>query len=60
MLRSATYICGACGEEIVVDIDPSAGLRQEYVEDCPICCRPHVISVFLRPGGRVVIEAELE
>jgi len=35
----ATYICDACGEEIVIPIDPSAGASQEYVEDCPVCCR---------------------
>jgi len=34
----ATYICDACGEEIVIPIDPSAGASQEYVEDCPVCC----------------------
>jgi hypothetical protein len=28
-----------------VPIDLSAGTSQEYVEDCPVCCRPHVIHV---------------
>ena len=41
----ATYICDSCGEEIVVPIDLSAGREQEYVEDCPVCCRPNVIHV---------------
>ena len=35
----ATYICDACGEEIVIPLDLSAGGIQEYVEDCPVCCR---------------------
>ena len=43
----ASYICDACGEEIVVPIDLSAGESQEYVEDCPVCCRPNVIHVEL-------------
>jgi DNA replicative helicase MCM subunit Mcm2 (Cdc46/Mcm family) len=41
----ATYVCDSCGEEIVVPIDVSAGSSQEYVADCPVCCRPNVIHV---------------
>ena len=56
----ASYICGSCGEEIVVTVDPSAGAAQEYVEDCPVCCRPHVIHVQVAPDGEVDLRAELE
>lgn len=45
MKDDASYICESCGEEIVVSIDPSAGASQEYVEDCPVCCRPNIIHV---------------
>jgi hypothetical protein len=45
MQDEATYICGACGEEIVIPLDPSAGEHQAYVEDCPVCCRPNVVRV---------------
>jgi DNA replicative helicase MCM subunit Mcm2 (Cdc46/Mcm family) len=41
----ATYVCDACGEEIVIPVDPSAGSHQDFVEDCPVCCRPNVIHV---------------
>ena len=44
-VEQATYICDSCGEEIVVPIDVSAGSSQEYVEDCPVCCRPNVIHI---------------
>ena len=30
---------------IVIPVDLSAGESQEYVEDCPVCCRPNVIHV---------------
>lgn len=40
-----TYVCESCGEEIVVPLDRTEGLSQEYVEDCPICCHPLVIHV---------------
>jgi DNA replicative helicase MCM subunit Mcm2 (Cdc46/Mcm family) len=45
MHDEASYVCDACGEEIVIPIDPSAGHRQDYVEDCPVCCRANVIHV---------------
>ena len=49
MNDQASYLCDWCGEEIVVPLDVSAGSRQEYVEDCPVCCRP--ISLHLRTGS---------
>jgi len=60
MEHEASYICGSCGEEIVVPIDPSAGASQEYVEDCPVCCRPNVIRVELDEDGGVSIHSESE
>ena len=56
----ATYVCSACGEEIVVPIDLSAGEEQEYVEDCPVCCRPHRLRVAVDSRGRVTLQAEAE
>ena len=56
----ASYICDACGEEIVIPIDPSAGASQEYVEDCPVCCRANVIHVEVGKNDEVRIWAEAE
>jgi len=56
----ATYICDACGEEIVIPIDPTAGASQEYVEDCPVCCRASVIRVEIDEDGEVQVRAEAE
>lgn len=55
----ATYLCDACGEEIVIPIDPSGGTSQEYVEDCPVCCRPNVIHIEI-DGDRVEVWSEGE
>ena len=60
MENEASYICGACGEEIVVPIDLSEGERQQYVEDCPVCCRANVIRVEVDPDGELSVWAELE
>jgi DNA-directed RNA polymerase subunit RPC12/RpoP len=37
--EEASYICDACGEEIVIPLDLSEGTIQSYVEDCPVCNR---------------------
>jgi Cysteine-rich CPXCG len=56
----ASYLCDACGEQIVIPVDLSAGESQEYVEDCPVCCRPNIIHVELYDGGEVRVWAEAE
>ena len=60
MKDEASYVCDFCGEEIVVPIDLSAGSEQEYVEDCPVCCRPNVVHVEVDGEGGVRVWAERE
>ena len=40
--------CPFCGESDEIWIDPGGGERQEYTEDCAVCCRPRVVHV--EPG----------
>ena len=51
MQDEASYVCDSCGEEIVIPIDPSAGDTQQYVEDCPVCCRANIIRVAIDSAG---------
>jgi hypothetical protein len=60
MEEEASYICDSCGEEIVIPIDPSEGGVQQYVEDCPVCCHPHVLRVEIDEDGRVSVYSEHE
>jgi hypothetical protein len=60
MEDEASYNCDSCGEEIVVPIDLTAGPRQEYVEDCPVCCRPNLIHVEIGNDGTLRIWAQRE
>jgi DNA replicative helicase MCM subunit Mcm2 (Cdc46/Mcm family) len=60
MNDEASYVCDACGEEIVIPLDPSAGMSQEYVEDCPVCCRPNVVHVEIDDNGEARVWAEAE
>ena len=60
MNDEGTYTCDACGEEIVIPLDLSAGIRQDFVEDCPVCCRPNVIHVEIEEDGSVRLWGEAE
>ena len=55
-----SYVCESCGEEIVIPIDPTQGPSQEYVEDCPVCCCPNVVSVEIDDDGEVRVWATRE
>ncbi len=60
MTGDASYDCAFCGETIVVSVDVTAGQEQEYVEDCPVCCRPHLIRVNFDEDGQVTLDAQAE
>jgi hypothetical protein len=38
-LETAFIPCPYCGQPFEAEVDISAG-DQDYVEDCPVCCRP--------------------
>jgi DNA-directed RNA polymerase subunit RPC12/RpoP len=60
MQEEISYVCAACGEEIVTPLDLSAGSDQDYVEDCPVCCHPNVLHVQVEEDGEVRVWSESE
>ena len=57
----AGFQCASCGEWNVTTVDESAGRRQSYVEDCQVCCKPNVLSIFYDDEEHeFVVSAELE
>jgi hypothetical protein len=60
MQHPASYTCPSCWETIEILVDPSAGRVQRYVEDCPVCCRPNVLSVAIERGGIPRVSAGAE
>ena len=40
----ATVSCPYCGEAVEITLDPAGGTRQDYVEDCEVCCNPIEIN----------------
>jgi len=60
MSELSQYDCPSCGEEIPVPLDLAAGTGQEYVEDCPVCCRPIVLRVDIDRDGHVELRVHAE
>ena len=55
------FQCAGCGEWNNTTVDPSAGRRQEYVEDCQVCCKANVLRVYYDDAEHeYVITSELE
>ena len=50
MLPTVTLTCPYCGECFDTAVDCSAG-NQQYIEDCPVCCRPIEMDVHTDEGG---------
>lgn len=51
--------CPYCGERVALLVDDSAG-AQDYVEDCPVCCRPIAVAVGEGAEGGLRIDARSE
>jgi hypothetical protein len=43
-------LCPYCGEPVELVTDTSAG-AQDYIEDCPVCCRPMQVSLSVAVDG---------
>lgn len=37
--------CPFCGETSPVEIDEGGGERQEFVDECPVCCHPLLVHI---------------
>ncbi len=61
MPYEAGFQCAGCGEWNETLVDESAGGRQQYVEDCQVCCKPNVLDVrWDASAAEYSIRAELE
>lgn len=60
-IMTAGFQCAGCGEWNETSVDSSAGMRQQYVEDCQVCCKPNLLQVsWDMSAGEYMISAELE
>lgn len=49
--------CPYCGEVSSVTLDPGSGASQDYVEDCPVCCRPWRVTLRYAGDGTAMVAA---
>lgn len=47
--------CPYCGEPVLVNVAPEEAEDAQYVEDCPVCCRPWQVRV-TRDGSSMRVE----
>ncbi len=40
-----TVTCPYCGEPTDITVDEEGSARQEYIEDCWVCCRPITVVI---------------
>jgi hypothetical protein len=45
MELEATFVCMYCLQVNTILVDSSAGLHQEYIEDCQVCCKPNRLII---------------
>lgn len=58
-LKEVPVGCPYCGESIRIEVDCSVE-RQEYVEDCHVCCRPIEFAVVVNERGNPRVTASRE
>jgi hypothetical protein len=57
MLSSADVACPHCWETVNLTLDLSVP-EQSYIEDCPVCCRPMMVSYSSADGELAQISVE--
>ena len=57
--ESAHVHCSYCGESLEITVDASVG-RQDYIEDCQVCCRPLYIRIRVSADGALSVDVRGE
>ena len=58
-MDTQVILCPHCGEELEVAVDWSIP-RQEYIEDCQVCCQPMILTVVIDEHQSAVIDVRTE
>ena len=51
--------CPYCGEALEIAVDAAAA-RQQYIEDCQVCCQPIQLRITMDRDGQPSVEARRE
>lgn len=61
MVKLQSMYCPHCGEPLDTFVDPGGGERQDYVEDCAVCCRPiRFVAVQDPDSGEYTVDVSSE
>jgi hypothetical protein len=52
----ATGTCPHCGESVEIELDPSGGDVQEYIDECEVCSNPWSVTVHYDVEGKAEVE----
>ena len=58
-METVAIRCPYCAAPIELVIDCSVD-RQEYVEDCEVCCRPIAVTTAIGEDGEVYVDVRQE
>lgn len=47
-------LCPWCGEPVEVDVEALGPAREVLVQDCDVCCRPLLVTVFREDGENTI------
>jgi hypothetical protein len=59
LLETIIIQCPYCFEQVEILVDCSV-MKQEYVEDCQVCCRPIIIVVLIDNNNKPQIDVSRE
>ncbi len=54
------FLCPYCGVQLSTRLDVSGGKRQQFIQDCEICCRPIQIEAWFEGDKITRFSAEAE
>ncbi|HOC31022.1 MAG TPA: CPXCG motif-containing cysteine-rich protein [Armatimonadota bacterium] len=54
------FVCDYCGEENELFVDRTVANRQQFTEDCEVCCRPNLVTIVIEDAENIWIDAERE
>lgn len=59
VLENVEIYCPYCGEVLEIEVDRSID-KQQYIEDCEVCCRPIDISIYVDENQEVHVDVRGE
>ncbi len=58
-METVNTMCPYCGESIELLVDTSVR-KQNYIEDCQVCCKPIIVQVTIDEEGFPIVRLSQE